>query len=95
MIAHEQGLSIAAAAAGATVELETSQLLVWSSDHNLYVMSPGVNGSPEGLARVDEVFERINAETPEQRSARRWARPSVVARPAAEDGSLAATRQPE
>lgn len=89
MIAHEQGLSIAAAAA-ATVELEDSRLLVWSSEHKLYVMSPevaGVNGSSAGLARVDEVFARINAETPEQRSARRWAQPTVVARPADKDGS--------
>lgn len=97
MIAHEQGLSIAAAAA-ATVELEDSRLLVWSSEHNLYVMSPeaaGVNGSAAGLARVDEVFARINAETPEQRSARRWDQPTVVARPADQDGSLAAPGQEE
>jgi hypothetical protein len=97
MIAHEKRLSIADIA-DSIAELESSRLLVWSSEHNLYVVSPelaGVDGSAEGLARFHEVLERIYAEPPEHRSARRWTEPMVVDRPAEEDSFFASTWQQE
>jgi hypothetical protein len=85
LIAYEQGLDVVDTAR-ATRELEDQRLLVWSSDHNVYVFAQEIAGlrgdDEESRELLDAVLEKIAAETAVERSRRRWSRPEVVARPA-------------
>jgi hypothetical protein len=85
--AYEQGLTVEEAAK-ATFELEDSRLLTWSSEHNVYVMTPDMptdHRPEEGTAAVDAMFDRINAESASERAQRRWTQSTVVAVPIDDD----------
>jgi hypothetical protein len=83
LLAHKGGIEITATARSIT-DLEDKRLVVWSNEHNIYVMGEEVadlRPDDEGSVRnLDEVFRRIADETPQQRAQRRWAQPTVEAR---------------
>lgn len=85
LIAYERGIDVTEAAR-ATCELEDNQLLVWSSDHNVYVFGQEVAGvrgdDDQSRELLDSVFEKIERESAVERGQRKWTRPQVIARPA-------------
>lgn len=93
LLAEEIGMSVRDCAL-AMAELEDKALVLWSNEHNVYVMGPetaDVHNTEDGLAAADEVFRQLAAETPAQRAERRWNRPTIVAVPGDPDGQTAQT----
>lgn len=63
--------------ARALCEQEEAGLVVWSGEHNVYVMSAELDGvrrsdDPESLAAADAVLERLATENTAGRATRRW-----------------------
>jgi hypothetical protein len=82
LLAHEQAMEITDFARY-QCELEDEGLIVWSNEHNVYVLAHDLSGTPEEkIQKIDQIWDDWSRESADERAQRRWHRPQVVAEPA-------------